>query len=583
MSIETISIKECFANLEEGNRVVPSFHFLNTDDDSSIRMMRLQCKEELKATPDEGVQHTSDDHVNKCREALRLAHSERIELFVTPEYCIPLSLIDEIIQDPELRPRRNTLWCLGCEGVSVETFDDYINSWRDQALVGKRTLDDIREKKFVNFILYVFISKENDRVCLVPQLKLQRMSESILICEGIGLSIGRKVVVFGEETQNQLFSLLCADAFNPEIKSGQLFFDNLQPKRYIILHPQLNPSPRHSDIAALRNNIFGNQSGREVIYITANWADGTVISTPDDNSLLTIETPWSSIYRRFISLDGERNWIEMLREVRIINYKYGLGLGFHRKKKYKIWFANKVEHIQLVLLSKPFAGGAEIVGPIGKVQAEKAYIPNNINKGWVESEIPFNNILPNTLLTEATQEFSYPIIASIEDRDKFFGYCLGHLEKGELYICDQEFSRRISYHVDKHCERDREQGAELIAKLIRCLKSKDHLPGQLKRLGGEFRFKLAQKTPFNLLPKSGNESQGALVIYSERPSLMKQKVEEIYDSMPGLEGLMEDKVCVFSDEKGKPVYYPTYSEEYTSPVKTQHSTDFTEGGNSIES
>ncbi|MGF6952308.1 hypothetical protein QF028_004813 [Neobacillus sp. B4I6] len=582
MSIATIPIKDCFASPEEGERVVPNFHFLDIEDDSPFRLIRLQCKEDLKANQYEGVQHTTNDHMDKCRDAMRLAHTERADLFLTPEYCIPLSLIDEIISNPELRPRTNKLWCLGCEGVSYDKFNEYINSWGDQAIVGKRTLEDIRENHFVNFLLYVFISKEDGRLCLVPQLKVQRMSEPILVCEGSGLTIGSKIIVFGKETENQLFTLLCADAFSPEIKSGHLFFPDRQPKRYIILHPQLNPSPRHPDMAALRNHAFDNTSGKDVIYITANWAYGTTIST-GEGSTLSIEIPWSSIYRRFLSYDGERNWKDVLREVRIKNYKYGLGLGFHRTRKYKVWFANKTEHIQQLKLSKPFDGGAELASPLGKVQAEKAYFLNPSRNGWQEGEIPFQEDLPTTLLTEVTQEYIYPLTASVEDRDKFFGYCLGNMKSGQLYISDQESSGRISYHIDKQCEPEREHRAELIVKLIQCLKSKEELPGQLRGLGDNFRFQLAQRTPFNLIPQRGNENQGALAVYEERANSMKHKFEQIYESLGDSAGFMDDKICVFSHEHtGRKVYYPKYSEEYTSPVKTHHSTDFTEGGALID-
>ncbi len=579
MAITTIPIKACFADLAEGERVVPAFHFLDIEDDSPFRLLRLQCKEALTANPHDGVHHSTANHVDKCREALRLARRERADLFLTPEYCIPLTLIEEMIRTPELRPRPNTLWCLGCESVSLDGFYEHIHGWRDEAIVGERTLEGMRENRFVNFLLYVFLSKENDKLVIVPQVKAQRMGEPILVCEGLGLSIGRKVIVFGEETENQLFALLCADAINPEIKTGQLFFPDRQPKRYIVLHPQLNPAPRNPDIAALRNHIFGNTSGRDVIYITANWADGTVVTT-GEGSPLRIETPWSAIYRRFISYGGH-DWNRRLREVRIKNYQYGLGLGFHPIKKYKVWFANKTEHIQQLKLSKPYDGGAEIIQPTGKVQAEKAYVPNASGNGWQEAEIPFHKELPDVLTAEATGEYGYPLTASVEDRDRFFGLCLGHLETGQLHISDQEGSARISYHVDKHCEPERVQGAEIVAKLIRCLKSRDQLPGQLKRLRGKFRFQLAQRSPFNLLPGSGNESQGALVIYSERSSsnLMKQIVDKIYQSMPEVEGLLEDRICVFShDHTGGPVHYPEYSEDYTSPVKTYHSTDFTEGG-----
>ncbi len=579
MPIRIMELTDCFANAEEGARVVPSFRCLDIGADTPFQLMRLQAKEELTATPTEGVRHTSDRHVAKCRDALRLARAERADLFLTPEYCVPLDLITEMLEAPDLQPRPHSLWCLGCEGVSWDAFQDHIHRWGDKAVVGLRTLEDVRDNHFVNFLLYAFVSKEGDKLCLVPQVKLQRMSEPILVCEGLGLSLGQSIVRIGEDAENQLFSLLCADAFHPEVSTGSLFFENRSQRRYIVLHPQLNPDPRNPEIAGFRNQLFRLTSARETIYITANWAEGTTVRAEGVRPL-TIETPWSSIYRRFVSLDGEQHWVDRLRRIRILNLRRGLALGFLRTQKLKVWFANKMEHIQQISLSKPYDGGPEISDQrAGKVQVTKAYIPDAREDGWVESEISFPSELPASIAAEAAGEYAYPTTASMGDLDRFFGYCLGHMEKGQLYLTDRERSARLSHHVDKACESDRERDANAVARLIRCLKRKDRLPGQLKRLRGRFRLQLASPDfPFNVLPLSGNEEQGALAMFAERTSSMKQMVETIYRETPELRWL-GDKVCVFSqDEGGQIIHYPEHTEDHTVPVKTRHSIEFTDGG-----
>lgn len=583
MTLTTLAVKDCFADREVGNRVVPSFHFLCIDDDSPIRLMRLQSKAELRASAETGIYSVSEHHLEKCRSALRLARAEYADVFLTPEYCVPIQLIDEMISDTELQPRPNTLWCLSCAGVSVEQFEDCLQRWGDRAIVGKRTLEGMRLNRFINFILYVFVSKEGDKLCFVPQLKLQRMREAIFVCEGQGLSLGKRVIVFGEETENQLFSILCADAFHPEVQSGSLFFRDRRPKRYIVLHPQLNPAPRHLEMSGVRNLIFGTQAGNQTIYITANWAYGTTV-TAKSKRLFTIHAPWSTIYRRFMSYDGMRSWHESLREVRTENLNYGLGLGYQQSKKIKVWFANKGEHLQQVMLAKPYDGGPEIARPIGHVRAVKAYIPNDEHNGWRAKRLRFEEQLPASIVAEAAGHFSFPHEADkVEDKEKLFGYSLGHMEIGQLLLDEREYTARISYHVDDHCEPARLEAAEMIAKLMRRLKSNTSLPGQFKRFQGRFQFRAAKRAPFNILPMSGNEMEGVLAIYTRRESSKKQIVDHILKSMSEVSALLEDRICVFSqDENGNDVHYPEYSEEYTSPVRSTHTVEYTHGGGTAQ-
>lgn len=581
MTIAIISAEDCFTPVEEGFPLVPRFHFLDIEDDAPFALMRMQPLEALSASPDEGVRHTNARHVDKCREALRAARLERADLLLTPEYCIPIELVHEVVQNPELHPLPNTLWCLGCEGVSFDAFRDHMMQWEDTAHVGRGALEGMRGNRFVNFLLYVFLSKDGSKLCLLPQLKLQRMKEPLFVCEGIGLSLGRKIVMFGEQSANQLFSILCADAFNPEIRNGSLFFPNREHRRYIILHPQLNPAPRNSDIAALRNHIFSQTSSRDTIYITSNWASGTTIRT-ENGYEMTIQAPWSTIYRRFISLDGGQSWNDQLRDARNHNFRHGLGLGFQPVHKIKVWYATKFEHIQLIVLTKPYDGGAELARPKASVYALKALVPTESGQ-WESNELFFPSKLPDLLAREAIERFAYPLNASVEDLDKFFGFCLGHLEDGQLSLSDQEQSARISCHIDDHCEPEREREAIQVVRLIHCLNRTEPLPNQLRRFEGDFQLRLGNRVPFNLLPREGDERIGALVMYTDRVDSMNKALFDVYKALPGLVPFLEDNICVFShNPAGETVHYPNWSEQWTVPVHSNHSVEFTEGGTLID-
>lgn len=570
MTVAMISARDCFVTPERGAQLVPSFPFLNTTNDAAIRFMRLQSKSELNADPYRGVYSISETHLSKCREVLRRARTDRIELLVTPEYCIPATLITEMLEDEALQPREGALWVLACEGLTLEVFDEHIMQWRDTAEVGLRALEGKHENQFVNFILYVFRSADNSRLCLIPQWKMQRMSDQRFVCEGAGLSVGNKVVLFGEAVANQLFTIVCADAFKPGIISPSLWFPNQEQRRYIVLHPQFNPSPRHPGITEFRSSLFNTTAGRDLIYITANWAEGTTITS--EGGTRRLDTPWSTIYRRFINYGGDHGWLDQLRETRKHNYTHGLGLGF-TEQRYKAWYAHKKEHALQIHLVKPYDGGAEIAQTREKVKVIRAFVVSEDQHNWVESDLPFEVSLPPSLTAEMTDEFSHANTQDqdIEQRDKLFGYSLGHLEKGQLLLTADEQSARMSYHIDAQCETGRLQSAELLVRLIQRLKQKDKLPWVMQRFQGRFLFKPASRKPFNIIPESGNERGGVLVIYTDQPSERKQLVESLINE----EWFLEDRISVLSENHPD---YPEYNDEFTSSERSSHSIEYTNGG-----
>lgn len=580
MAITLIPVEECFSVVE--TNIVPNFHFLNTES-PDFRFMRMQPKGYLRANPETGVHAEDPLHIHKCRQALQIARSEHVDLFLTPEYCIPLMLVNEMIANRDLQPPPHKLWCLCCEGVAWTEFNDHIHRWSDDAHLARKPLENLTSSNFVGFILYVFQSQEGDRLCIVPQCKFQPMREELEACERGGLSRGHYVVLFGERLQNRLAAVICADAFHPEIHSSQIFFPGGEEQKYIILHPQLNSAPRHAEIANLRHNLFRGECGRDTVYITANWAADTSIQFHHPQvQELVIKSPWSGIYRRFINYSNE-GYIEKLREVRQHNMRYGLGFGFYRQQQYKVWYAHKTEHLQICLLRKPFGGGPEIVRPQGAVMASKSFIPNETNDGWLSSELMFENSLPEILVKEATGDYEYPVRANVDERDRFFSYCLGHSEEMEMTLDDHELGYRVSYHIDDACESYRERQVMKIANLIRCLKrlGDRHYPSQIRRVEGGFELGLLPKAPINVVSKKPHGKEGALVIYVESESEVKQKAEQMIREYG--EFVIGDKVCVLTrGAMGEIIHYPVHNDDVTAPSRVEQTTDYTQGGLSIE-
>jgi hypothetical protein len=580
MAISLLPVENCFS-VQENSRVVPDFRFLQTTS-ADFRLMRMQPSGVLLANHRSGVYSPNPLHLNKCREALIIANTEHVDVLLTPEYSVPLDLIDEIVRNPHLQPLQGTLWCLCCEGVEWEAFLNHIIIWEENAFVSRKTMDELQRSSFIGCLLYIFLSHSGEKLCIVPQFKCQHMREALDVCERAGLSIGNKIVLFGEKSPNRLATIICADAYHEEIRTSRIFFQEGVERKYIILHPQLNNSPRHSEMSELRTNMFNWECGYHTLYITANWATGTTIELEGLQQHRTeIKGPWSSVYRRYIS--SGQSWYERLQHARESNFQRGLGFAFREKINYKIWYAHKAEHIHISLLRKPFGGGQQISVAHGSVTLLNSYIINDSQDGWRESELFFDNSLPVILLQEATGDYEFPIHASVEERDRFFGLCLGS-DKQSVYVMDDtELSGRISYHIDDDSEYDRELKAEKVVKLFHNLKglSLQKYPSQLKRLKGGYKLGLLdEQTPYNVIAKDNQDDEGLLAIYAERLN----EAKTIYEHKKREFGVyMKTKICIFySTLQGGVDYYPTLNDNITAPERVEQSINYTEGGRSIE-
>ncbi|MBD2869048.1 hypothetical protein [Paenibacillus arenilitoris] len=584
MSISIFMLEDSF--YETDIQLIPKFDALEAES-PDFRFMRLQPKADLTASPDKGVQTADPRHIAKCREALRAARETNADLLVTPEYCVPYALIDELLRDPSLQPPPRKLWCLCCEGASWPEFQEHLSRWGDYACVGRKAIDGIPSaNRFACVLLYVFQAQEGGRLCLVPQSKLQPMREERYVCEGAGMTRGNRIIVVGQDSPNRLASVMCADAFHPDVRGSRLLFPEDRERRYILLHPQLNERPRHEELAALRNNLFFEERGGHAVYITANWAAGTKVRLEEqERPVITVRTPWSSLYRRYVSYGGG-HWLEELRGHREHNGRHGLGFGFAKRRKLKVWYAHTGEHLQLLLVRKPYGGGPEMSRPGGTVQACRTYVPNETNDGWGEAELPFRSDVPEPLAMEATGDYRLPERSAFgfEAEDRFYGHCLGHDAAEELSLDDGELSARVSRHIDDACESLREGQVERIVSLIRCLKRLRHegYPSQIRRIPGGFRFAAPPRLPFNLSSKLPYATEGALVAYAADGREMRRIAQRMIDAHGGY--WMAERLCVFTTigGSGEIDHCPKHNDDMTAPFRVEPDADYTQGGISIE-
>jgi hypothetical protein len=533
------------------------------DNPQGFKLMRLQCKGTMYVDHMEGLRVIDTEHVDLCLKALSLARNCNVDLFLTPEYSFPLDLVDLIIDNKTIQPKRGKMWCLACQSASCTDFSEAVLRWSQKgALVKTESMETCLEARFVNAMVYVFLLKDG-RICIVPQLKTYAMSDKDFTGEQSGMSVGRTIFLWGKSQTNVLCTLLCADVLNDRCISHQALFDRTCGKGLIILHPQLNPSPRHNVFANLRRCIFEQADGDNVAYITSNWAYGTNIMSTDGTGEM-ISQSWSCLYFK-----SSPKWLEQTRALRHQNAENGLGFAYWAKPRVNIWYSNKEANLQLMEIKKPRQAGTVLTVPNHDVTNIQTWVPSLQNDWHLERFYHWE-------MTEHVNKFigtlyDYPIGVGLEARDKFFGLCFGDLEAGQLSADPDEICHRLSLHIDDKCEEQRILGGEYFEALVDQLQN--NLPPHISGLGPIHKFELCPTGHFNLLFQlvDGTDTFKALVAYIDSDSTA-ERTSKTYQDMVGEN--YRGQVCVFS-RRGR--HYPSYNIQITAPNGVPDIVDITQG------
>ncbi|WP_129724462.1 hypothetical protein [Xylanivirga thermophila] len=520
-----------------------------------------------------------------CEDLIKKAKYENVDVLITPEYCISLDLIIKIISDTSesLKPSMGKIWCLCCQGTKHEDFLRYLDCFEELgAKVIRLAIETATVKNFVNALIYVF-SLTDGSICILPQLKTQIMGDRDLLCEGMGMSVGKIVYKFGKERPNQLCTIICADALNFRYIS----LDNINNgnENVILLHPQLNEKPRNSTFCSLKYNLYSNNECDNLIYITANWAYGTKLinrNNPQVDTTSSIINPWSCIYVKDIG----NSWLEEQKDLRKRNFSRGLGFGYFNRCKLKVWYCLKSEIIHLLTIKKPKGTGPSAAQPRQDVTITKVYIVKDrrylIEKDCIRADDNLRELLD---IREDEIDYNFPLKVDKEKRDKFFGVCLGNLEIGQLSIEDNEICNIISIHIDDECEEQRLKLIDNFNMLVNLLKT-GKLPSYMKNFVYSHMFSL-DDCIFNLVSKDNNIRTKAIVSYipyepdakriSSKMKEEKNKHTEVNIDIinelvsQGRENeirnfITDMHVCVFTFKRGttQVISYPEYKPEITS-------------------
>lgn len=317
-------------------------------DYDTFSLMRVQVQDDIYYTTN-SVYIANEVHDRKCASLLRIANKEGIDLLLFPEYCISSSLLRQIVADKKIWPDEMKLWCLPCQGIPRQCFETLCGQLRkmEQVLLIENAIDSgVNWKKFVNVMFYCFRIRKGDKqfLCFAPQMKTQHMNDPACACEVAGLTTGRKIFTLGK----RIVSFLCADTLNSGISWQNLQHEKLT-NGIIILHPQMNPSPKHKVFSRVRREMWNHT--HPGLCITCNWAAGTrLINTiaKYGEKPKHIDLSWSCIYEKHASLSFEK-WQINTAGARRESASCDLFAAFMEKQKTEVWFSTSVEQAIMII------------------------------------------------------------------------------------------------------------------------------------------------------------------------------------------------------------------------------------------
>jgi hypothetical protein len=236
--------------------------------------MLLQPQGYIRAT-DQHVGHANTEMGSAmCRSFFKEAVEKHAHLVVTPEYSVPWSVIEDIIEG-RIRPDRGSIWILGCESITPDELTSFVEKFNDrECFFYHEPIDPAQktQKRFIDPLLYVFWCHDKegrDILSFVIQFKTTPCRDGLDV-EQRSLYLGKHVYSFNRGiNQISLLSIICSDAFE--------FTDALVNEYHtncLLIHIQLCPKPGHTDFTAYRRRLCSVGSSNNVELLCLNWARG---------------------------------------------------------------------------------------------------------------------------------------------------------------------------------------------------------------------------------------------------------------------------------------------------------------------
>lgn len=253
---------------------------------------------------DQNIAHT------KFLKVLEKARQDNIALVLSPEYSCPKSVIDFIIVNENMQPTLNKVWVLGGESINKEEITQLLTINNDNILIHCEDVISNTDKSYSDPLYYVFkgVHSGISKLIILIQFKTRHMGglwgggnvEADNLIEGNDIYI-----IKNSNSSTRLVSFICSEAMNVRQELTQDIKDNIldwNDKPFLILNPQINPNPSHTEFIRFRDFIFESDK-KEIISL--NWGKATFLNNrswyPED-----INTPRSGLF--FKTLDIELDY-----------------------------------------------------------------------------------------------------------------------------------------------------------------------------------------------------------------------------------------------------------------------------------
>lgn len=566
--LEYISVTEL---LEERKLRMPNFQCINNDP-ATFRILRMQPRANFQYDVRNGPRCNDRSLIEECRSALHLAKKECSDLVLFPEYCMPYSLLQEILSDAKEWPDNNKLWCLPCQAISNNDFFTFLEKAKcneEVVVLDQKCISDqnMQNNFFINALFYCFITTDfqnQKKLVLLPQMKLHPMRDVAYLCEGEGLTTGGILYYFSGESIC-LFSLICADVYHDGVSWDTLHSRVFQNKTPIILHPQLNSNPREHAFSRLRRELMDrNQAG---LYITSNWAAGTCLQPANGGEgTLQIDLSWSCIYRKYglIGVDelcGKK-------EEREGNLKKGVCTGMISRCRTSVWFTDSQESLYIFRVEAPQTSGYPVANQYQACKANGRYVVKTIDETgeltWKEEEYNFSLIEQMALVPELKK-----IAKDLLSNKDVMRLCAGDMpfksKDKEAVDCFFTFATALCNHpleldgdkevpiawtlfLNKDDVSHADKALMLFFKLCKSLET--NLPPRLREFQGRVRFAYFPQEPGRPVAnlKSIDLDGKILAAFAETEYKAKCYLEYLKKNIPCEEELYEKTVCIFYED-----------------------------------
>jgi len=460
-----------------------------------------------------------------CSGFVAAAVQAHADLVVAPEYCVPWSVVDEIISGQH-RPPVGALWVLGCESippVDIQSLAERCNAGT-QCVFHHEPLDprQVAQRRYVDTLLYVFWAQDangQEVLFLLAQFKTVACRDYRDI-EQTSLCVGQAIYAFNRGAgKMSLLSIICSDAFDFSNHVDQAHLNCL------LIHIQLNPKPAHADYAAYRARLCTVGTSSHVELLCLNWAKNVNEVKGGGKFAEWKNVAGSAWYAPPSKFGADDSLIDEL-------HRRGLYYSVLAQRWHSFFLNYEGQILQLQKQKLLFAGEQAIV-PKNFVAVEERSTWNYAADAWEAGAIAHDGfaiaLTSYQAIAGPLQQTSQASPLAVERAiEILFGprgnpttwYAVNELDAFQLDR-DEESIRRVTVHQEIEPTRPgvafRRKRLQRAHDAIRLTESPVPWPAPVRDLAEGFRFAWRREAPHhNVEPSAGGRGSAALVFLADQ-------------------------------------------------------------------